>query len=463
MNTQKMIGLGLLVMGLIVELIVVSFSASGLKELFPVSMAVLGVSVIVIAAYVVETSKLALAGTLAFNKAKGIHMKTSARITMNVLTVLMIAVTFAGTWSYFKTTNNTHYIEIDNAVLTISKITLEGEALVTKLSSLNIEAETLDTQILSADDRLDSKLAPFISKIDGLNLQLDEAYTARDEATDVAGKSIDSSITEIRGNMASVRKLIDTERKRVLHFIVKAQSGVAGIESQIEKANVTLQEAQGVGSLTDPAPIKADIQRLIKRLTKANDKLEELNYGKDDAILEATMDLNAEISTNTSDIRKLTTKKNNLAEEAASQNARIERIIKSIAKVEANMEAKSSQIEDEVFALVSSNRDRIADIQQTIRDGNTTLNDNANQIASLEVLKATTLSQVGAAKSIADSFGMDGRSAGSLLAALYSLPLVLFGYFMVTFGIKTAYSKETEVAPVTPAPVAPAPVCCSCC
>ena len=249
MNTQKMIGLALLVMGLIVELIVVSFSASGLKELFPVSMAVLGVSVIVIAAYVVETSKLALAATVSLNKAKGLSMKKGNLITMNLLTALMIAVTFAGTWSYFKTTNNTHYIEIDNAVLEISKITLEDGALVAKIANLNTEFETLDSAILSADDRLESKLAPFIAKIDGLNLQLDEAYTARDEATDVAGKSIDASITEIRGNMAEVRKLIDTERKRVLHFIVKAQSGVAGIEAQIEKANITLQEAQAVGSL----------------------------------------------------------------------------------------------------------------------------------------------------------------------------------------------------------------------
>ena len=128
MNTQKIIGLGLLVMGLIVELIVVSFSASGLKELFPVSMAVLGVSVIVIAAYVVETSKLALAATVSLNKAKGLSMKKGNLITMNLLTALMIAVTFAGTWSYFKTTNNTHYIEIDTAVLTISKITLEDES-----------------------------------------------------------------------------------------------------------------------------------------------------------------------------------------------------------------------------------------------------------------------------------------------------------------------------------------------
>ena len=165
MSTQKMVGLGLLVLGLLVELIVVSFSANGLNTLFPVGMSLFGVSIIVYAAYLVETSKLALAGILSMNKGKGIEMATGSKIMLKTLTYLMIIVTAAGTWSYFKQTNNSHYSVVDNATLEIVKLQKANVNLVSLQSSVDDEYARLENESFFANTEADNVLHLSLRKL----------------------------------------------------------------------------------------------------------------------------------------------------------------------------------------------------------------------------------------------------------------------------------------------------------
>ena len=174
---------------------------------------------------------------------------------------------------------------------------------------------------------------------------------------------------------------------------------------------------------------------------------------KDETIARETSEFKKEIKSLASNLRELNSQKLDVNDNADASNSRIARLQDKLNTAEDALSDKRDQVDAQTSALVDSNSVRIAEIKQSQRDAVATVIDNDKKITELEVVSATTLSQVGPAKSIADAFGIEGRTAGSILSMFYTIPLVLFGYFMVTFGIKTAYSG----APSTPAPATPGP------